>query len=94
MTDFYKVDEHGTFPLGLVGDQNPKVQFKLTVYVIDVMFSQSNGVVQHVLELGQDVGDFSDDHGEGRGAPVGAGRDVGPISQQHIGTVGVLIEGR
>ena len=57
------------------------------------MFSQRDGLVQHVLELGEDAGDLPDDHGEGGGAPVSPDGDVCPVTEQQVGTVAVLVEG-
>ena len=54
----------------------PEVEFELAVDVVDVVFCESDGVVQHVLELGQHVGDLSDDHGQGGDSRVRAGSYV------------------
>ena len=57
----------------------PEVQFELAVYVVDVVFGERDGVVEHVLELGQHVGDLPDDHGQGRDAGVRPGSYVGAL---------------
>ena len=60
-----EIDKHGALPFGLVRDQNSKVQLELTVHIVDVMFSQRDGMIQHLLEFRQDVGYLANDHGQG-----------------------------
>ena len=93
VSDLDKVYEHPALALALVRDEDSKVELELTVDVVDVVLGEGDGVVEHVLELGQDVGDLAHDHGKGGGAAVGARRDVGAVGQEHVGAVGVLVEG-
>lgn len=93
VADLDEVDEHGALAPGLVGDEDAEVHLELAVHVVDVVLGQGDGVVQHVLELGQDVGDLAHDHGQSGGAAVGPGRDVGPVGQEHVGAVRVLVQG-
>ena len=43
------------------------------------MLREGDGVVQHVLELGQHVRDLPDDHGQGGDAGVRPGRYVSAL---------------
>ena len=60
--------------------KSPEVQLEFAVDVVDVVFGEGDGVVQHVLELGQHVRDLAHNHGEGRDAGVRARRYVGALS--------------
>ena len=86
----YEGHEHRALAPALVGDQDLVVQLELAVHVVDVVLGEGDGLVQHVLELGQHAGDLAHDHGERRGAAVGAHRDVRPVAEQQVGAVGVL----
>ncbi len=91
--DLDEVDEHGALPPILAGDEHPEVQLELAVDVVDVVLGEGDGLVQHVLELGEDVGHLAHDHGEGGGAAVGARGDVGAVGEEHVGAVRVLVQG-
>ena len=69
------------------GDEHLVVQFELAVDVVDVALGEHNGLVQHVLELGQQAGDLPDDHGEGRGAAVGPAGDVASVGKEQARAV-------
>ena len=64
----------------IINFKEPEVKFEFAVDVVDVVFGEGDGVVQHVLELGQHVRDLPHDHGEGRDAGVRARRYVGALS--------------
>ena len=48
----------------------PEVEFEFAVDVVDVVLGEGDGVVQHVLELGQHVRDLPHDHRQGRDSGV------------------------
>ena len=62
VSNFNEIDKHGTFPFGLIGNQDFEIQFKLAINIVDVVFSQSNGMIQHVFKFGQNIGYLSDYH--------------------------------
>ena len=84
--------EHGALPLALVRNQNLVVQLQLAVHIVDVVLGESDGLVQHVLELGQHARDLPHDHGQCSGASISAGGDVSSIAEEEVGTACVLIE--
>ena len=86
--------EHRALALTLVGYQHFVIQLELAVHVVNVVFRQRDGLVQHVLKLGEHARDLADNHGEGRGAAVGPHGDVCPVAEQEIGAVSVLIKRR
>ena len=55
MSSFFRiVDEHH-----LVGNEHFVVQLDLAVDIVDVVLGQGDGLVEHVLELGQHTRDLS-----------------------------------
>ena len=56
----------------LVWYQDSEIQFKLTIHIIDIMFSKSGGMIQHVFKFWQNIWNFSDYHGQCRCTPIGS----------------------
>ena len=71
----------------------PKIQFQLAIYIVNIMLCEGDGVIQHVLKLGKHVGDLSDNHGESGRSTIRPGGDVCAVGQQHVGAVGILVQG-
>ena len=63
--------KYGTFRL--VWYQDSEIQFKLAIHIVYIMFSKSSGMIQHVFKFWQNIWNFSDYHGQCRGAPIGPG---------------------
>ena len=84
--------EHRALALALVWYQHFVIQLELTVHVVDVVLRQRDGLVQHVLKLGEHTRDLADNHGESCGAAIGPHGDISPVTEQEVGAVSVLIK--
>ena len=86
--------EHRALALALVWYQHFVIKLQLAVNVVNVMLSQRDGLVQHVLELGEHARDLADNHREGGGASIRPDGDVSSVAKQKVGAVSVLIKSR
>ena len=68
----------------------PEVKFEFAVDVVDVVLCEGDGVVQHVLELGQHVRDLPHDHRQGRDTGVRPRRYVSALGMFWLLTVLIL----
>ena len=68
----------------------PEVEFEFAVDVVDVVLCEGDGVVQHVLELGQHVRYLPHDHRQGRDTGVRPGCYVGALGMVWLLTVLIL----